>query len=72
MDKNPFLLKILTVCLKLIYVQQNKNQCDLGFLIGWFGLWCLTRHFQQYSVISWQSVLLVEENRLPKKTTDHH
>ena len=31
----------------------------------WFGLWCLNATFNNISVISWRSVLLVEETGVP-------
>jgi hypothetical protein len=34
------------------------------------GLWCLTPLFNTVSVISWRSVLLVEEIEVPRKTTN--
>ena len=30
-------------------------------IVAWFGLWCLTPLFNNTSVISWRSDLLVEE-----------
>ena len=34
-------------------------------IMVWFGLWCLTSTFNNISVISWWSVLLVEETGVP-------
>jgi hypothetical protein len=33
----------------------------------WFGFMVLKHHFQQYSVISWRSVSLVEETIIPRE-----
>jgi len=32
------------------------------------GLWCFNATFNNISVISWQSVLLVEETRVPRES----
>jgi hypothetical protein len=52
----------------LLYTRKKfKNTCTCGFL--WFVVF--TAIFNNISVISWQSVLLVEETGVPrKKTTD--
>jgi hypothetical protein len=41
-------------------------------VIGWFGLWCLMplSTINISVIISWQSVLLVEETGAPEKTTN--
>ena len=41
-----------------------RNRKDIND--GWFGLWCLTP-LSTISVISWQTVLLVEETGVPRE-----
>ena len=41
-----------------------------GGLVGWFGFMVFNATFNNISVISWWSILLVEETREPEKTTD--
>ena len=45
-------------------------QLDVGFFWGEEGIMVLNATFKNISVISWRSVLLVEEIRLRQKTTD--
>jgi hypothetical protein len=42
----------------------------ISLKINLFSHWYSWCHFQNISVISWGSVLLVEETRVPEKTTD--
>ena len=39
---------------------------------GWFGLWCLIATFNKSLVISWRSVLLVEETGENHRQTLEH
>jgi hypothetical protein len=42
-----------------------------NFVVSWgLGLWCLNVTFNNISVISWRSVLLMEKIEYPEKTTD--
>ena len=55
------------------YIHKNQALLDLRVnksLYIRLGLWCFNATFNNISVIWWQSVLLVEETRVPEKTTD--
>ena len=56
-------------CWKITNNVQNCNEIKIFFIWWW---WCMVFNatFNNISVISWQSVLLVEETGEPRKTTD--
>ena len=65
------------ICLHLYIFQRNqiKSSKSFDYIIGWVSvrLVVFNATFNNITVISWQSVLLVDETRIPQeKTTDCH
>ena len=50
----------------LIEKRQQKDKRPCYYLV-WFGFMVFNATFNNISAISWQSVLLVEETRVPRK-----
>ena len=57
----------LQIICKIRRTKKNCRPHEIGLGLG---LWCLIWTFNIISVISWQSLLLVEETEYPEKTTD--
>jgi hypothetical protein len=58
-DKSYFKVSIIKVTL----ISDLRITCSRTWLVGWFMVFNAT--FNKISVISWESVLLMEETRVP-------